>query len=138
MLRNGNHKLSKIPQHPDDSLLNRLSVYRVVFLIIYRCCVGYIFYFSGPPEVRKQKSARQTFLIPANVNSIPLATTGPCFTGKGVLGKCTSFRQCYPYFKVPELNNFESWILGMYDTCSYYTAQGRQVKTILPDINLLY
>ncbi|XP_063928244.1 proclotting enzyme-like isoform X1 [Zophobas morio] len=82
---------------------------------------------EGPPEVRKQKSARQTFLIPANVNSIPLATTGPCFTGKGVLGKCTSFRQCYPYFKVPELNNFESWILGMYDTCSYYTAQGRQM-----------
>ncbi|XP_044256879.1 proclotting enzyme-like [Tribolium madens] len=66
-------------------------------------------------------------LIPSNINTVPLATTGPCFTGKGVLGKCTSFRQCYPYFKVPVLDNFESWILGMYDTCSYYTAQGRQM-----------
>ncbi|XP_067002303.2 chymotrypsin-like protease CTRL-1 [Anabrus simplex] len=52
---------------------------------------------------------------------------GPCFTSKGVLGRCTSFRQCYPYFKLPELNNWETWILGMYDTCSYFTATGRQM-----------
>lgn len=37
------------------------------------------------------------------------------------------FRKCYPYFKLPELNNWETWVLGMYDTCSYYTPQGRQV-----------
>nr|XP_023020913.1 proclotting enzyme [Leptinotarsa decemlineata] len=62
-----------------------------------------------------------------NTNNMHLATTGTCFTTKGVLGKCVSFRQCYPYFKIPELGNFDSWILGMYDTCSYYTAQGRQM-----------
>ncbi|KAK9890287.1 hypothetical protein WA026_010390 [Henosepilachna vigintioctopunctata] len=56
-----------------------------------------------------------------------LATNGPCFTSKGVLGRCTPFRQCYPYFKLPELNNWDTWILGMYDTCSYYTQQGRQM-----------
>ncbi|KAH0819332.1 hypothetical protein MTP99_019164 [Tenebrio molitor] len=84
---------------------------------------------NGRQIVLRQSGYQQynPFLVSNNVNTIPLATAGPCFTGKGVLGKCTSFRQCYPYFKVPELNNFESWILGMYDTCSYYTAQGRQM-----------
>ncbi|KAJ8953244.1 hypothetical protein NQ318_015824, partial [Aromia moschata] len=53
--------------------------------------------------------------------------SGPCFTSKGVLGKCVSFRQCYPYFKQPEGNGFENWAWGMYDTCSYYTQQGRQM-----------
>lgn len=52
---------------------------------------------------------------------------GPCYSSKGQLGRCTSFRQCYPYFKLPDLNNWETWILGMYDTCSYFTATGRQV-----------
>ncbi|KAB0801482.1 hypothetical protein PPYR_05836 [Photinus pyralis] len=53
--------------------------------------------------------------------------TSRCYTSKGVLGKCMSFRQCYPFFKLPELNNWDSWILGMYDTCRFYTAQGRQL-----------
>lgn len=57
-----------------------------------------------------------------------LLPIGPCFTSKGHLGRCTSFRQCYPYFKLPELNNWETWILGMYDTCSYFTGSGRQVR----------
>ncbi|XP_044765126.1 proclotting enzyme-like [Coccinella septempunctata] len=56
-----------------------------------------------------------------------IANTGACFTSKGALGRCTPFRQCYPYFKLPELNNWDTWILGMYDTCSYYTLQGRQM-----------
>lgn len=53
--------------------------------------------------------------------------SGPCFTSKGVLGKCTSYRQCYPNQKTPDIANWEGWILGMYDTCSYFTVQGRQV-----------
>ncbi|XP_063220612.1 proclotting enzyme-like [Bacillus rossius redtenbacheri] len=52
---------------------------------------------------------------------------GPCFSSKGVLGRCTSFRACYPYFKLPELNNWETWVLGLYDTCSYFSASGRQM-----------
>ncbi|CAH1153687.1 unnamed protein product [Phaedon cochleariae] len=66
-----------------------------------------------------------------NPNALNLATTvsptGSCFTAKGLPGKCTSFRHCYPYFKIPEFGNYESWVLGMYDTCSYYTTQGRQM-----------
>lgn len=72
------------------------------------------------------------FLVPQLWSGVNVenrqAATGPCFTSKGALGKCTSFRQCYPYFKAPEVSNFDNWILGMYDTCSYFTSQGRQVS----------
>ncbi|XP_060537107.1 proclotting enzyme [Cylas formicarius] len=56
-----------------------------------------------------------------------IATTGPCYNTKGVLGKCTSFRDCYPYFKLPVVGNFDTWVIGMFDTCSYYTEHGKQV-----------
>ncbi|XP_044740915.1 proclotting enzyme-like [Chrysoperla carnea] len=56
-----------------------------------------------------------------------LVETGPCYNNRGQLGKCTAFKQCYPYFKLPELSNWETWIFGMYDTCSYYSDSGRQM-----------
>ncbi|XP_057657586.1 proclotting enzyme [Diorhabda carinulata] len=85
------------------------------------------FYFRGPAI-----PVYNPFVIPQvwssfSTNSLNIATAGQCLTAKGVIGKCTSFRQCYPYFKIAEFGNFESWVLGMYDTCSYYTAQGRQM-----------
>lgn len=49
-----------------------------------------------------------------------------CITSKGYLGLCTSFRQCYPYFKLPDLGIWESWVLGNYDACSYYNDQRQQ------------
>lgn len=55
-----------------------------------------------------------------------LGDGSPCLTSKGHLGFCTSFRKCYPYFKVPDLSVWESWVLGNYDTCSYFNDQGRQ------------
>lgn len=98
---------------------------------------------SAKPAKGVKRSAKQ-FLVPGPgfqnnpfVSSIngdwdrlqqQIANTGACFTSKGALGRCTPFRQCYPYFKLPELNNWDTWILGMYDTCSYYTLQGRQVS----------
>ncbi|CAG9759367.1 unnamed protein product [Ceutorhynchus assimilis] len=67
--------------------------------------------------------------LPHSLQASPslIATTGPCYNSKGELGSCIPFRQCYPYFKVTQVGNFDTWVLGMYDTCSYYTAQGRQV-----------
>lgn len=56
-----------------------------------------------------------------------LVQPGSCFTSKGLEGKCMSFRRCYPYNKVTEVGNWENWILGTYDTCTYYNVQGRQV-----------
>lgn len=49
-----------------------------------------------------------------------------CLTSKGHLGYCTSFRECYPYFKIPDLSIWESWVLGNYDSCSYFNDMGRQ------------
>jgi len=59
--------------------------------------------------------------------SSSLLPPGPCFSNQGRLGRCTTFRQCYPYFKLPDLSNWETWVLGVYDTCSYFNDDGRQV-----------
>lgn len=49
-----------------------------------------------------------------------------CLTSKGHLGSCASFKHCYPYFKIPNLSVWESWVLGNYDSCSYFNEDGRQ------------
>ncbi|XP_046608839.1 transmembrane protease serine 9-like [Neodiprion virginianus] len=49
----------------------------------------------------------------------------PCLTSKGEVGRCTTFRECYPYFKVPDLTAFDGWILGVYETCNYVDPDGR-------------
>ncbi|GLH08206.1 Serine proteinase stubble [Gryllus bimaculatus] len=54
-----------------------------------------------------------------------LLPIGPCFSSKGELGRCTSFRQCYPYFKLPELSNWETWVLGICSACAAPTPQRR-------------
>lgn len=60
-----------------------------------------------------------------------------CITSRGILGSCQSFRNCYPFFKVPTpvlrypvLNAWDTWVLGNYDTCSYYTDDGRQAHGV--------
>lgn len=50
---------------------------------------------------------------------------GLCITSRGEAGDCKTFRECYPYFKVPDLSAFDGWILGVYDTCSYVDPDGR-------------
>jgi len=55
-----------------------------------------------------------------------LGEGSPCLTSRGHLGACTSYRLCYPYFKLPDLALWESWVLGNYDTCSYFDDYGRQ------------
>ncbi|KAJ8967875.1 hypothetical protein NQ317_016087 [Molorchus minor] len=50
-----------------------------------------------------------------------IAMTGPCFTRR-----CISLRQCYPLFKIPGDNKLEGRLWGMYETCTYFTPQGRQ------------
>jgi len=51
----------------------------------------------------------------------------PCLTKDSGLGKCMSLKACYPYFKIPEFNTLDTWVMGLYDTCSYQSPQGRQV-----------
>ncbi|XP_015126487.1 proclotting enzyme [Diachasma alloeum] len=50
---------------------------------------------------------------------------GVCLTSKGEVGQCTTFRDCYPYFKIPNLGSLDGWVLGVYDTCSYTREDGR-------------
>jgi hypothetical protein len=56
-----------------------------------------------------------------------------CLTSRGLLGSCQTFKTCYPFFKAPEpitkfpdLSGSEYWVLGNYDSCSYYSEDGRQ------------
>ena len=60
-----------------------------------------------------------------------------CVTSRGILGSCQSFRSCYPFFKVPSpvvrypvLNAWDTWVLGNYDTCSYYINDGREAHGV--------
>ncbi len=43
------------------------------------------------------------------------------------LGQCMSLKECYPYFKIFELPLRDTWVMGLYDTCSYQSPEGRQV-----------
>lgn len=82
---------------------------------------------------KKTRAKRET--SPLRVNGLSPVTTwgdmtgegGQCVTSKAAYGQCKSFKSCYPYFKkVPELGVFDSWVLGQYDTCTYFTKEGRQ------------
>ncbi|KAL2729018.1 serine proteinase stubble-like [Vespula squamosa] len=48
-----------------------------------------------------------------------------CLTSKGEIGRCTTFKECYPYFKIPDLGALDGWVLGVYDTCSFILEDGR-------------
>ncbi|KAL2744995.1 serine proteinase stubble-like [Vespula maculifrons] len=48
-----------------------------------------------------------------------------CLTSKGEIGRCTTFKECYPYFKIPDLGALDGWVLGVYDTCSFVLEDGR-------------
>ena len=41
-----------------------------------------------------------------------------------------SLKSCYPYFKIPTLAMSDTWVMGLYDTCSYDGPSGRSVSTI--------
>ena len=41
-----------------------------------------------------------------------------------------SLKSCYPYFKIPSLAMSDTWVMGLYDTCSYDGPSGRSVSTI--------
>lgn len=49
----------------------------------------------------------------------------PCVTSRGEVGKCLTYRTCYPFFKLPELTVWDSWILPKHDTCAFFNTEGR-------------
>ncbi|KAJ8670479.1 hypothetical protein QAD02_001738 [Eretmocerus hayati] len=54
-----------------------------------------------------------------------VGSRGLCLTSKGLVGKCTLFKECFPYFKIPDLSPLEGWVLGIFDTCSYTQPNGK-------------
>lgn len=48
-----------------------------------------------------------------------------CMTSKGAVGKCTTFKECYPYFKIPDISALDGWVFGIYDTCRFTQSGGR-------------
>merc|ERR1711936_831266 len=48
-----------------------------------------------------------------------------CTLKEGGEGNCMSLKSCYPYFKIPSLAMSDTWVMGLYDTCSYDGPSGR-------------
>ncbi|XP_043462050.1 serine protease 44-like [Leptopilina heterotoma] len=68
---------------------------------------------------KRGREERQFFTL--EKKSLP----GQCLTSKGEVGKCTTFKECYPYFKIPDLGILDGWVLGVYDSCSYLQSDGK-------------
>ena len=43
-------------------------------------------------------------------------------------GLCKKVKSCYPNFKLFDFSSEDTWVMGLYDTCSYQSALGRQVQ----------
>lgn len=89
---------------------------------------GYPFQNGGNPFENSDIPFQNGVVLPnaAPVGRLPLPHA-PCITASGQKGKCASFRECYPYFKVPNLASWGPWVFGGYDTCNYYSEQIKQV-----------
>lgn len=84
------------------------------------------FYYLTASELKPRQPRHIWLSTRTTTWAQALGDGSPCLTSKGHLGFCTSFRKCYPYFKVPDLSVWESWVLGNYDTCSYFNDEARQ------------
>ncbi|XP_071746633.1 transmembrane protease serine 9 [Lepeophtheirus salmonis] len=77
------------------------------------------------------RNDRQLPNIPFDLNSSKKNSGAniyqPCLTSTGRLGRCTSLKVCYPYFKSPNIIGSNTWIKGLYDTCSYIGKRAQQV-----------
>jgi len=56
-----------------------------------------------------------------------------CWTFDNKHGTCTPVRECYPYTKVHQLDNLETWVIGTKGTCNYIEPSGRQVYGVCCD-----
>lgn len=78
------------------------------------------------PNIRDERA------IPWAENSKP---SGFCLTSKGEKGNCTTFKQCYPYFKTPDLSDLDGWVLGFSSTCSYTGNNGLAFGICCPSVS---
>jgi secreted trypsin-like serine protease len=64
--------------------------------------------------------------IPLFGSPVPLMRQ-PCVTTKGGFGQCMGINECYPERKIFQTEPKDTWIFGLYNTCSYNSARGKQV-----------
>lgn len=99
--------------------------------------MNFYFCFAVPPLAKsrtKRSIDRAQNLSPVTTWGSKMGEGGSCVTSKAQYGQCTSFKSCYPYFKkLPDLTIWDSWILGNYDTCTFFTEDGRQAFGVCCD-----
>jgi len=94
---------------------------------------------EGASAEESARQAKQLFVAQyatAGLGLSPLLTpplNQPCLNKQGRLGKCLGINECYPYFKLFNLNWRDTWVMGHYDTCSYRSPQGDQVFGVCCD-----
>ena len=117
------------------TLVNSIGVNLIVTLVVQEC-----------PVVRGDSSGlsmmfclrcwRLPLVLPARVkmeseSPLPPPLTEP-FWSTSVhhfrSGLCMSLKSCYPYFKISDFDTRDTWVMGLYDTCSYLSPQGREVS----------
>jgi len=76
----------------------------------------------------RQLKSQEDILSQLGVNPIKPPQLGqPCLSKEEGIGRCMSLKSCYPYFKLPNFGASDTWVMGLYDTCSYMGPQGRTV-----------
>jgi len=80
---------------------------------------------------RQAKQLREAEKVMNDLGISPILAPNigqPCHSKeRGIIGRCMSLKECYPYFKLPELPVSDTWVMGLYDTCSYMGPTGRSV-----------
>jgi len=51
----------------------------------------------------------------------------PCRTEEGLFGRCMTVNECHPERKIVKTEPKDTWIFGLYNTCSYENPKGKQV-----------
>lgn len=83
--------------------------------------------FSAATLTDEENGARSARGLDTDANRDPKGAKrgSGCLTSKGEVGKCATFKDCYPFFKIPDLSALEGWVLGVYDTCSFNQKDGK-------------
>lgn len=118
--------------HSTKILTNFFFTQKHLFIPSYNFFL--LFILKAETSETNSRSKRDINVVLRDITHNPVTTWGnqfgeggACITAKATYGKCTSFKSCYPYFKkIPNLSIFDTWVLGQYDTCTYFTGDGRQ------------
>jgi len=81
-----------------------------------------------------RRKGRQLFELPTATVLSPISSLTraslddvPCLSKDKGTGLCKKVKSCYPNFKLFDFSSEDTWVMGLYDTCSYQSALGRQV-----------